>query len=220
MAYMDEALRARLVELAEEIEHSTFRETKWGRRGYAEKDVDDFLDYVVDVLAGLLSMDSAPHVVSVEAEPAEEVSYEQAPHAYAEELSYEQPAAGEGAVEAETVLVTSTPEPAAPVPPPVGEDEPEVTWNPPQSPFRAPPEDAVLVSSDDDVAVGAVEVEQEATVAWQPDASEAEAEVEAVPEVDAAPPPAAPVQPRPAGKPRTRPGGPQPPPPPWATGTG
>lgn len=55
MPYMDDDVRARMAELVEEIETSSFRETKWGRRGYSEREVDDFLDYLVDVLFGLLS---------------------------------------------------------------------------------------------------------------------------------------------------------------------
>lgn len=55
MPYMDDDVRARVAELVEEIETSSFRETKWGRRGYSEREVDDFLDYLVDVLFALLS---------------------------------------------------------------------------------------------------------------------------------------------------------------------
>lgn len=61
MPYMDEDVRARLAELLEEIETSTFRETRWGRRGYSERDVDEFLDYLVDVLFHLLR--GAEHAV-------------------------------------------------------------------------------------------------------------------------------------------------------------
>ncbi len=49
-----DALRGRLAELVEEIEASTFRETKFGRRGYNERDVDDFLDYAIDVLLSIV----------------------------------------------------------------------------------------------------------------------------------------------------------------------
>lgn len=69
MPYMDHDVRARVAELVEEIETSSFRETKWGRRGYSEREVDDFLDYLVDVLFALLSSASTPGFAGVDSEP-------------------------------------------------------------------------------------------------------------------------------------------------------
>lgn len=68
MPYMDNDVRARVAELVEEIETSSFRETKWGRRGYSEREVDEFLDYLVDVLFALLSS-ATPELAGAEAEP-------------------------------------------------------------------------------------------------------------------------------------------------------
>lgn len=70
MPQLDDALRARLAEMITEIETSTFRETKWGRRGYRERDVDDFLDYVIDVVLSLLSIDEDASAVD-QAAPSE-----------------------------------------------------------------------------------------------------------------------------------------------------
>lgn len=192
MGYMDEALRARLVELAEEIEHSTFRETKWSRRGYSEKDVDDFLDYVVDVIAGLLSMDSSPHLMSVESDVTAGVS-------------------GEYLSEEDSEVME--------------EPQPEVTWAPPSQPSAQP---TVVVTSyeepDEEAEVEAVvEVESEATVAWQPvdDDEGAGGEVAEVADAEPTATGEPTIQPRPAGKPSRRPpGGSQPPLPPWAAHTG
>ncbi|MCE7882606.1 MAG: DivIVA domain-containing protein [Actinobacteria bacterium ATB1] len=192
MGYMDEALRERLVELAEEIEHSTFRETKWSRRGYSEKDVDDFLDYVVDVIAGLLSMDSSPHLMSVESDVTAGVS-------------------GEYLSDEDSELME--------------EPQPEVTWAPPSQPSAQP---TVVVTSyeepDKEAEVEAVvEVESEATVAWQPvdDDEGAGGEVAEVADAEPTPTGEPTIQPRPAGKPSRRPpGGSQPPLPPWAAHTG
>lgn len=191
MGYMDEALRARLVELAEEIEHSTFRETKWSRRGYSEKDVDDFLDYVVDVIAGLLSMDSSPHLMSVESDVTAGVS-------------------GEYLSEEDSEVME--------------ELQPEVTWAPPSQPAAQP---TVVVTSyeepDEEAEEAVVEVEPEATVAWQPGDDDEGAGGEVAEVADAEPMSTGEptTQPRPAGKPSRRPpGGSQPPLPPWAAHTG
>lgn len=217
MGYMDEALRARLVELAEEIEHSTFRETKWSRRGYSEKDVDDFLDYVVDVIAGLLSMDSAPHLMSVESDVAAG-----APREYLSEedsglMEEPQPevtwAPPSQAAAQPTIVVTSYEEPAE-----EAEDEPVASEAVTHVPTPEAPNPEVVAE-----AGAVVVVEPEATVAWQPgdDDEGAGGEVAEVAEVEPALPVEPTVQPRPAGKPSRRPpGGSQPPLPPWAAHTG
>ncbi len=44
----------RLRQLTTEIDSATFRETKWLRRGYDERDVDDYLDYIVATVNDLI----------------------------------------------------------------------------------------------------------------------------------------------------------------------
>ncbi len=108
---IDEALRARLAELIEEIETSSFRETKWGRRGYNERDVDDFLDYMIDVMLGLLSVDqtsAGPDHPTVPAEIPTPVPPVQAPIAYADMAS--PPVVGEPATSMTAPDTAVTPE--------------------------------------------------------------------------------------------------------------
>lgn len=217
MGYMDEALRARLVELAEEIEHSTFRETKWSRRGYSEKDVDDFLDYVVDVIAGLLSMDSSPHLMSVESDVTGGVSGEYLSEEDSEVMEEPQPevtwAPPSQPAAQPTVVVTSYEEPAE-----EAEDEPVASEAVTDVPTPDGPTPELVAEGG-----AVVEVEPEATVAWQPGDDDEGAGGEVAEVADAEPTPTGEptVQPRPAGKPSRRPpGGSQPPLPPWAAHTG
>ena len=65
MVHLDDAVRARLAQIVEEIDASTFRETKWGHRGYNERDVDEFLDYLIDVIAGLIGVPADQVVAAV-----------------------------------------------------------------------------------------------------------------------------------------------------------
>jgi DivIVA domain-containing protein len=75
MVHLDDAVRARLAQIVEEIDASTFRETKWGHRGYNERDVDEFLDYLIDVIAGLIGVPADQVVAAVsDAAPAAQPS--------------------------------------------------------------------------------------------------------------------------------------------------
>lgn len=65
MVHLDDAVRARLAQIVEEIDASTFRESKWGHRGYNERDVDEFLDYLIDVIAGLIGVPADQVVAAV-----------------------------------------------------------------------------------------------------------------------------------------------------------
>ncbi len=191
---MDEAVRARLAELVGELERSTFREA---RRGYHEGDVDEFLDYIADVLQHLIGIDlggsrrgapvTAPAEAAVPAPapvPADLVPPAPAPVPAA-------PAAGAGISwgaaqppEAEPFVVTQgadTAPPAVPAPPDartVVDANPPLLPAPPAQPAPLPPVPAV----------------EPAPVPLAP----------AVPAVEAAPLPPPPAAP------------PGPPPPPWA----